>query len=375
MVRPTLLIEAGRDANGPLGRALSVLVEYMDERGFAGLIQAVLSARRRLAQSFADHHGVGLLIPRMWRGLGLEPGETPAVILAEACREGVFDRAGLRHACETLAVGSNTDMRRADGIAAWLAAEDRAAGWAAYLGHFLSGKGEPNGNYAKTKAHKAMAHILEPEALRLMRVLDRLRCAATAAATEAMLVMADAIFRFYEASKSAKALLDYDDLIEVTRKLVESDAAWVLYKLDGGIDHLLVDEAQDTNPEQWRIIQALTAEFFAHFDPDKPHFSSETNKRTIFVVGDGKQSIYSFQGADPTALVPMRRHFEAQLARIEKTLEPVDLIKSFRSTDPVLRLVDGVFANPEAYDGVHDAPGNQLKHELSRIDAPGLVEL
>ena len=366
--RQAVLIEAGRDANGPLGKALAVLVEYMDERGFAGLIQAVLSARRRLGQAIADHHGVGLLIPRMWRGLGLEPGETPAVILEEACREGVFDRAGLRHACETLAVGSNTDMRRADGIAAWLAAEDRAAGWAAYLGHFLSGKGEPYGNYDKTKAHKAMAHILEPEALRLMQVVDRLRCAATATATEAMLVMADAIFRFYDASKSAKALLDYDDLIEVTRRLVESDAAWVLYKLDGGIDHLLVDEAQDTNPEQWRIIQALSAEFFAGE-------GARDQNRTIFVVGDGKQSIYSFQGADPTALGPMRRHFEAQLERIEKTLEPVDLIKSFRSTDPVLRLVDGVFANPEAYDGVHDDPGNPLKHDLSRIDAPGLVEL
>jgi ATP-dependent helicase/nuclease subunit A len=366
--RQAVLVEAGRNPNGPLGRALGVLVEYMDERGFAGLIQAVLSSRRRLGQAIADHHGVGLLIPRMWRGLGLEPGETVGAILADACRDGVFDRGGLRHACETLAAGSATDQRRAEGIAAWIAAEERVAGWAAYIAQFLSAKAEPNGNYAKTKAHKAMAHILEPEAIRLMKVLDRLRCAATATATEAMLVMADAIFRFYDANKSAKALLDYDDLIEITRKLVESDAAWVLYKLDGGIDHLLVDEAQDTNPEQWRIIQALSAEFFAGE-------GARDQNRTIFVVGDGKQSIYSFQGADPTALGPMRRHFEAQLENIEKMLEPVDLIKSFRSTDPVLRLVDGVFANPEAYDGVHDDPISPLKHELSRVDAPGLVEL
>ena len=366
--RQIVLFEAGRDPGGPLGKALSVLIEYMDERGFAALIQAVLSSRRRLTQAIADYGGVGLLAPRMWRALGLEPGETADVILAEACREGVFDRAGLRHACESLSVGSATDLRRADGIAAWLAAADRVAGWDAYVGQFLSAKGEPNGNYAKTKAHKAMAHILEPEALRLMKVLDRLRCAATATATEAMLVVADAIFRVYEARKSAKALLDYDDLIEVTRKLVESDAAWVLYKLDGGIDHLLVDEAQDTNPEQWRIIQALSAEFFAGA-------GAQEQNRTIFVVGDGKQSIYSFQGADPTALGPMRRYFEQQLKNIEAVLQPVDLTKSFRSTDPVLRLVDGVFANPEAYDGVHDDPDNPLKHDLSRLDAPGLVEL
>ena len=140
-----------------------------------------------------------------------------------------------------------------------------------------------------------MAHILEPEADRLVAVLDRLRAVATASATEAMLVVADAIFRQYEARKAARTLLDYDDLIDVTRQLVESDASWVLYKLDGGIEHLLVDEAQDTNPDQWAIIKALAAEFFAGQ-------GARENNRTIFVVGDGKQPIYSFQGADPTGV-------------------------------------------------------------------------
>jgi ATP-dependent helicase/nuclease subunit A len=366
--RQNVLIEAGRAPAGPLGRALGVLVEYMDERGFAALIQAVLSARRRLSQAIEDHHGVGLLVPRMWRGLGLEPGEHAAAILAEACRDGAVDCAALRHACETLMSGSATDQKRAEGITAWIAADDRIAGWATYIRHYLTLEGQPSGSYARTKAHKAMAHILEPEALRLVAVMDRLRCAATASATEAMLVMADEIFRFYEASKSARALLDYDDLIEVTRKLVESDTAWVLYKLDGGIDHLLVDEAQDTNPEQWRIIQALAKEFFAGE-------GARDANRTVFVVGDGKQSIYSFQGADPTALGPMRRYFEQQLKNIEQTLQPVDLTKSFRSTDPVLRLVDSVFASPDARAGVHDDPDVELVHELSRVDAPGLVEL
>jgi len=366
--RQGVLIEAGRDAGGPLGGALSVLVQYMDERGFAALIQAVLASRRRLSQTIAEHNGVGLLVPRMWRGLGLEPGETPSVILREACRDGAFDALGLREACEALAAGSPTDRRRAEGIAAWLTAADRAAGWDAYTALFLSAKGEPNGSYARTKAHRKMLHVLEEEAERLVKVQDRLRCAATAAATEAMLVIADAIFRFYEASKSAKALLDYDDLIDVTRRLVENEAAWVLYKLDGGIDHLLVDEAQDTNPDQWGIIRALSAEFYAHED-------KSTHYRTVFVVGDGKQSIYSFQGADPAVLEPTRQHFERQLQGIDRELVSVDLTKSFRSTDPVLRLVDSVFAHPVANDGVHDDPLNPLTHYLTRIDAPGVVEL
>jgi ATP-dependent helicase/nuclease subunit A len=366
--RQTVLADAGREPREPLGRALAVLVDYMDERGFVALIQAVLAARRKLTRAFEAHAGVGLLIPRIWRGLGLEPGETPAAILDEACRDAAVDCAALRQACAALAGGSATDQKRAEGIAAWIAAVDRTALWPDYIAQFLTAKGEPSGSYARTKAHKAMAHILEPEALRLVAVLDRLRCAATASATEAMLVVASAIFRHYERQKENRALLDYDDLIDVTRRLVESDAAWVLYKLDGGIDHLLVDEAQDTNADQWGIIKALAAEFFAGE-------GARDNNRTIFVVGDGKQSIYSFQGADPRALGPMRDHFQNQIANIEKTLEEVDLTRSFRSTDPVLRLVDSVFANPEAADGVHDDAGNPLRHDLSRVDSPGLVEL
>ena len=370
----SVLVEASHDRDGPLGRALAVLIEYMDERGFAGLIQTVLSARRKLTRSFEAYGGVGLLIPAMWRGLGLQLNETAAEIVAEACRDDVVDCDGLRQACETLMSGSATDRQRGQAIAAWVASEDRVGVWKSYVAQFLNADGSPSGRFSRTNAHKSMAHILEPEASRLVAVLDRLRSTQTAAATEAMLIMAEAIFRFYQARKSARALLDYDDLIDVTGRLVESDVAWVLYKLDGGIDHLLVDEAQDTNPEQWRIVQALAMEFFAGK-------GAGDEARTIFVVGDRKQSIYSFQGADPTVLVPMRRYFESRLneaARNSKGevegLRSVDLTKSFRSTDPVLRLVDAVFANPEAAAGVHDGEF-PLVHDLSRVDAPGLVEL
>ena len=180
---------------------------------------------------------------------------------------------------------------------------------------------------------------------------DRLRAAVTARATEALLRLADALLSRYDAAKRARAVLDYDDLIERTRVLLEQDgvAAWVLFKLDGGIEHILVDEAQDTNPEQWRIVQALAAEFFAGE-------GARSDNRTIFVVGDEKQSIFSFQGADPAALGRLKRHFSDRLEGVEKVLEPVDLKTSFRSTEPVLTLVDAVFANPAARDGVLSDP-------------------
>jgi ATP-dependent helicase/nuclease subunit A len=364
--RQSLLIDAGRDSNGPLGRALAVLVEYMDERGFADLIQAVVSGRRELAATIAAQGGVGLLIPRMWRGLGLEPGETADAILADACHDDNVDCAALRRACAALAQGAPTDQGRAAAISAWIGSHDRPSGWAGYISQFLTLKGEPR--KATTKAHKAVAHLLEPEVARVMAVLERLRAAGTARATEAMLVVADALFARYARAKEARALVDYDDLIETTRRLVESEAAWVLYKLDGGIDHLLLDEAQDTNPEQWRIVKALATEFFAGL-------GARDVDRTIFVVGDGKQSIYSFQGAEPSALGRLRRHFEDQLKAIERNLEAVDLTQSFRSTKPVLDLVDSVFADPLASDGLPIDPMTPLRHDLARIGHAGLVEL
>jgi len=364
--RQAVLIEAGRDQHGPLGQALAVLVEYMDERGFADLIQAVIQSRRALTESIRHHGGVGLLILSMWRALGLEPGDSEEAILAEASNDSAFDGASLREACAALMAASATDRKRAAGIVAWLESDRRIDEWRNYVGLFLTAAGEPR--KATTKAHKAVAPVLDAEATRLVAVLDRLRAAATARATQAMLVVADALFRRYGAQKAAKALLDYDDLIDITCRLVESDAAWVLYKLDGGIDHLLLDEAQDTNPEQWRIVKALAAEFFAGA-------GAQPFGRTIFVVGDGKQSIYSFQGADPAALGTMRRHFDSQLENIEQTLKAVDLTKSFRSTEPILTLVDKVFANPAASDGVHDDPLNPLVHGVDRTRAPGLVEL
>src|SRR3546814_4031310 len=107
----------------------------------------------------------------------------------------------------------------------------------------------------------------------------------------------------YQLHTQARFLLDYDDLIHYADRLLARDGgvSWVLFKLDGGLDHLLIDEAQDTSPEQWRIVERLTSDFFAgegaHEARAQDRKQSET--RTAFAVGDPKQSIYSFQRADP----------------------------------------------------------------------------
>ncbi len=135
-------------------------------------------------------------------------------------------------------------------------------------------------------------------------------------------------------AKDRQGVLDYDDLIVKTLALLEKgDAArWVLYKLDNGIDHILIDEAQDTSPEQWRIVRKLAEEFFAGEGRAR-------GTRTIFAVGDEKQSIFSFQGADPSQFDINRHHFERLAAEAEQAFRgpAAGDVAPFRAGNPVFR--------------------------------------
>ncbi|MEO0830780.1 MAG: UvrD-helicase domain-containing protein, partial [Pseudomonadota bacterium] len=160
-------------------------------------------------------------------------------------------------------------------------------------------------------------------------------------------------------------VLDFDDLIIRARDLLARPglADWVLYKLDGGIDHLLVDEAQDTSPRQWDIVRLLTQEFTAGLGTrsDVP--------RTLFVVGDKKQSIYSFQGADPEGFDRMRDHFEDRFTALDARFASRELLFSFRSAPAILEAVDATFSEGNT-DGVGD-----VKHRAFKTTLPGRVDV
>ena len=169
----------------------------------------------------------------------------------------------------------------------------------------------------------------------------------------------------YAAKKTEMGVLDFDDLIGKARQLLSDKAvaAWVLYRLDGGIDHLLVDEAQDTSPDQWAVIQHLTREFVSGD-------GARETRRTIFVVGDKKQSIYSFQGADPAEFDRMRDGFDSALAQIDDPLQTRTLAHSFRSSTAVLRVVDETFVRDRA-----EGLGDVSRHIAFKADMPGRVDL
>ena len=196
--------------------------------------------------------------------------------------------------------------------------------------------------------------------------LEHIRAAESSVA---LLVLANEIHAEYERRKKTEAALDYEDLIVKTVSLlVKAGAApWVLYKMDRGIDHILVDEAQDTNPEQWEIIKALAEEFFAG------EGSSEV-LRTLFAVGDEKQSIYSFQGAVPARFGEAGRAFKSKAEAVGVTFHTVPLTLSFRSTEPILQAVDAVFAQDTAAKGLTWLEPT-ISHTAHRKQAAGLVEL
>ena len=140
------------------------------------------------------------------------------------------------------------------------------------------------------------------------------------------------------------------------------------YKLDQGIDHILLDEAQDTSPDQWNVVTRLAEEFFAGAG------ARDHVRRTIFAVGDEKQSIYSFQGAVPEAFAETGRAFAKRIREAKAAFEPVRLTLSFRSTNDVLRAVDKVFESQAARRGITQDP-DPVRHDAIRFDAPGYVEM
>ncbi len=269
------------------------------------------------------------------------------------------------------ASASPRDRERADKLADFFAAaSDRVALFDAYCSVFLTDKGMVRKDivtHAIVTAHPAVEEALRREAARLLAVQAARAAAALKEATLALTALGGDMLARYAHRKEERALVDYDDLVLAARNLLERPgvAPWVLFKLDGGLDHILIDEAQDTNPEQWDVVAALADEFFAGL-------SARDEQRTVFAVGDTKQSIFSFQRADPDAFQRMRDHFAARAAQAGWRTVALDV--SFRSTEAVLAAVDAVFAREEANEGVA-LDGTPIRHRAFRAGQGGLVEL
>ena len=362
--------------------AVTEVAARVHEMRFPELLGDVARARGKFADLLREAGSVDGVADRISTFLGVERGTTEDSIVHAACGDDAFAGEDLRRAVLALADGSEKDQERARRIGDWLAADvsDRIADIGAYVDVFIAAS---TGTARKTLATKPVlkqmpdtADILGAEAERLLAMREMARKASLLVANTALMQVAAALIFRYEARKVAQGRLDYDDLIAKTRDLLRGDgaAAWVLFKLDGGVDHLLIDEAQDTNPEQWEVVGALVGEFFDGFSArDEITESQGLPARSVFAVGDVKQSIYSFQGAEPRRFEEMRAHLEARAEAAERHWSDVELNFSFRSSRPILEVVDKVFENPLAAAGVVGAETSLQHTALRDVDA-GQVE-
>ncbi|MZR29723.1 double-strand break repair helicase AddA [Sneathiella litorea] len=373
IARDDTLLECQRPENAALGAALRLVSEKVNEDGFSKLLKDIGDKRSQLMRLRRDYGGVNAAIKGLAGRIGIDPDLTEDHLISRACRETTFDGPALRRAVDRLLMGSKTDVATAEKMAPWLLQPDRrAALFDEYCLAFFTQKQEFRARFVTEKVAKANPEIvdtLQEEAERLQKVRESVKKARVQTSTAALIRLGMALVDRYEEEKSRRGRLDYDDLILKTRDLLTGDgvAPWVMFKLDGGIEHILVDEAQDTSAEQWQVIAALAEEFFA----GKGALETE---RTLFVVGDEKQSIYSFQGADPATFDVMRRQFEERALAANKGWQNVPLDLSFRSTERVLDLVDRVFADEPARKGL-TAAGDMIKHLVRRAGEAGLVEI
>jgi len=364
---------AGRESSRKVAAALEVLAAELDEDRFDKIIGELIRNRRRLSRLLAGAGGEAGLIARIWENLGLPNPTKPQDVIEKACAQGAFDRPALKSATMALLKGSKTDRQRGETIAAWLAASGKAgriAAFPAYAEAFLAKEGHVRDRLVtKAVATPDLLDTLGREAERLRQAIETAETAAMGQASAALARLGGQIMETYQALKRRHGVLDYDDLIIAARRLLERPgiAPWVLFKLDGGIDHVLVDEAQDTSPDQWAVVRTIADEFFAGA-------GAREGTRTVFAVGDPKQSIYGFQDADPEGFEEGRTHFRRRAGAAGADFASVDMALSYRSVPAVLRAVDLVFADPAAKPGVI-GEGTILRHATNRGGDGGKVEL
>jgi ATP-dependent helicase/nuclease subunit A len=365
--RDDVALAAEARPQGPLAKAYARFAVSLSFGDFNDMFATFEAQRRGIAAYAKACEAKGGVEADVWKACGFPEPHACADIEAEALAG--IDWVGWRRAAEGLSRGSVTDQAIAAAMFAAAPGADFAAVWAP----FSTKAGEPRARMATKSVDVAVADWLVEEQIRLGDARAFAAAARMAEETIDALILAMAYGELYEGAKTAASGLDFGDLIERTLQLltVRADAAWVLYKLDGGVDHVLLDEAQDTAPEQWEILRALTEEFFA--GAGSPRKADVL--RTVFAVGDEKQSIYSFQGAAPERLALETRWFKALAEGAGRAFREQPLLESWRSTGEVLGFVDAVFADPEAAEGLRPGGGGAVVTHLARRDDRGSVEL
>jgi ATP-dependent helicase/nuclease subunit A len=366
-----VLLQAAAEPEEPLGKALATAIVVAADITFKEVIGDAIKARDAIEGWTERAGGVDNAIAQLSKSFGIADDDSLDKVEQEFFSASLIPQSEWPSLIEILAQGAKSDKGIVDSLAAICEASGRER-IDHYLRIFCTAELSPR----KSLMTKALADRypewlarLQDEQARICALLDREHALNARERTRALIIIAKEVIDRYLRQKERRALLDYDDLIDRTLALFKNvSAAWVLYKLDLGIDHILIDEAQDTSPKQWEIIKTIAAEFL-------PGGSRPKTRRTLFAVGDEKQSIFSFQGAAPEAFDVMRRLFAQQFDTPDLGWKFLRFHHSFRSGAAVLGSVDQVFSARGIYESVTTDVVGIPKHESLPDAAPGLVEL
>ena len=371
----TVLRLAAEHRNAPEGRALETVIRYAADDRFDELLRSTMRERQWLEEAtridLGEDEDELATVERLYRSaLGVRDDITMGDLENELA--GIVPDAQLVRLRNALSAGRASDLKGADKIALALGATSDSARAEALEGYFCTSAGEARASLM-TKAirteHPDLDSAMTTAQGRFVTRLDERKSLSIITATIALHRLAGAVLQRYTRAKARRAALDYDDLIAKTVNLLRDgeSAAWVLYKLDRGIDHILVDEAQDTSREQWHVVEALAEEFFTGA-------GQREEARTLFAVGDEKQSIYSFQGAEPKMFAKKGDQFAADTQAAQKPWRHIELNLSFRTVAPILAAVDRVFCDQERTLGLA-ANAAAIQHAVHRVGHAGLVEI
>jgi ATP-dependent helicase/nuclease subunit A len=364
-----VLLEGAEKPDSDLGRALAAAMMAAADVTFRDVVREAIGRRDAITAWIKQAGGLPQALAQLSNSLGVEPSDDIAAVDAEILSGSAFPAAEWPAIAKSLARGSKQDQKQADRFTALktLSGTDLVE---AYVDIFCTGDRDPRKNLvtkAIREANPALAEQLGTDQERVCALLERRNAVACRDRSAALATVAYEVLARYAGAKQRRGLLDYDDLIDKALALLGNvDAAWVHYKLDLGIDHVLIDEAQDTSKKQWDIIVALTDEFAAGA-------GARDIVRTIFVVGDEKQSIYSFQNAAPGEFDYRRRYFMTRYGNAGLKFVPTQFEHSFRSGVSVLGAVEEVFKGigPSV---TRDAGGFPAHMALPGVPA-GVVEI
>ncbi len=370
-----VILAAQAENPAELGTAFATVLAAASDQKIEQAFKAVIDNRHQIKIWITQEGGLDQAMAALLRRWNFGPDETPASLISRSCKSLAMNASQAHEIADAAErTTAATNKKLAATLRAAVAASSPGERYSILEKAFLTASGSlrKTASVYTSKLAKEipdMINLVDREFARFEQIRDSLNLLKQLEDSRALFVLGEAVIDAFEAMKTARGLLDFDDLIVHTANLLGRSNArhWVQYKLDQGIDHVLVDEAQDTNPHQWQVITSLVEEFFSGQ-------GARDIERTVFAVGDEKQSIYSFQGAEPDAFASQRDRLKIKAEKAEKPFSTIRLILSFRSTPDVLSAVDTVFSTPENYNGL-SRDRQATIHDTIRQQDPGLVEI